>query len=1534
MESSPKLSRSQCLLQSSKQATAKTFSVRIAGQQSAARSLPPPFPPIRLRRAEQEDLLRRVGVAPHTAGYNNNNSNNSESPSDGGGSLDFAMRQHPLSALWIQSSDTMAVEERQGLAMGPACVHYTNAVAAVADTLEAGAIRALGGSNALFTLATEKGIVVPYSWYSTAADSLFSKIDVIGEMRQAKAAEGHCAEWDSVVDEDAAQRCRIAVATSLLWRMLTQVRSVVAGMDTALSLFEEFILPSVFENIDSLTANSPPVSSLSALIRSLGCEEARITIAELNASKKAGAALERENGYLRKTIENWGFQIWRGATRASKRRDVALGRWGALAKRVPDDRLKRLVFSSWRLHTHRQRVENVSRRYRDGFQDFLDSSPNEGLDRADVKMIASAVVSSQHSSRENNNSINNDGASGAITSPFTPSRPRSKPNELVSHRMASISAHGGFHTHSDDPSSAIESTCDAMLKKIRQLDSIGVALRGQTAHQVNTINRLDRQLKEANTKIESLTAQLLDLNGQKLALINLLHDKELEFVEMERTHRRLISKNKLQLHAPWKQSSIRLLSEACGVLLPPCPSERTSEKYLSRDLLEDDTDLLSYDAAMLPTREEVAFGRIAPLVVTNSGQMPDPLLILIDWTNACLDQLHDLDGLGDAGPFAARLSDVSDLSVGTILPRLLYFLALPLYRPSGVMQHPTDDCVANRLRLLTGYDCASVPPGPSFTSAFGDLVRQPAAARLASLIEFASDLISGHSRSEAHFSAADDSDAHRTASLFDSGGIGPAALAAQMFLQSKGGARHVGGNQPVAASLPNLREVVSPLMLASGCRNSSVTLLAVLYLRFAHAFNHKAVVERVEEESILRGLAEEALASRHEMEKVLLDHQRSCAASGAPADALPSSEPHQENPYRDVLRAFATDDKTPWQLYFERCRPLVCSGANGFLSKGNFWDLSSIESSETFDIFGRMLMAMRASLENHRWHILSTCLLSGPSCALSEAKALSHGPLGSSISFLMAQCAARSSIPGACGRLNSLSVAGTPSHTSGREGGAESAAYTRDYLRRARPLFDSRFLHTILLHRGDVDLASFTLSADSPTTAFLSQPDYQCLEEEEKRIVDFIGRYAHEWCDLFLSRSTSMVVVPIGSLRCPQSSATSAVWTLPAWRMFWRELGATLDVLDEELLTDLFQIACSSHRVDVCFASDPHEDTPAGGVSVELLPTFNWNSYSSVALRSRSVTNGSASSDYAFLTDSGYALPLVSGDYEVAVRATQELNFYEWLEAMARTISVVLPRLRSAESSGGAFGSEVYSLAEQSTMPPTLGSPVSFLKSIEWFTFSKIVGPFSSPGLSSDLPRHRLQQFVRGAYIEEVFRYHRGALHLIFEHYGTFRGAAPRQQGDTVLASLEGVTIEFADWFAMIKESGAISSSELTQGGLMEVFLAASVEMRSHSNSPPSSKSLQRLAPYPPGDARRLTPAGAAAASAAISKTRLLPFAHFGLSLAILAQVKFPNPLRALHVRLHTFLLKCIESPLCSKIPALGLQITQRSVAHPSWLER
>ena len=885
--------------------------------------------------------------------------------------------------------------------------------------------------------------------------------------------------------------------------------------------------------------------------------------------------------------------------------------------------------------------------------------------------------------------------------------------------------------------SLLTSLCGVMLRKIQQLDGVGGSLRHQSSHQVSTLRSFEHEAHGLRQKNRRLEQQLLETINEKLALQNLLQEKDIELLDLERRVNRLRSKTKLQMHQPWRAIGFKVLREMCEVVsgvpgtndhlllgassitttvvasgvsgaeTAPSPSSTLTSRDLNAEHDKKEREenggrmgvagdaghpAAGIDPAFLPTDEELAFGRLAPLVVLStcgtarqliakkggirgdvgpsrnslgssahdtSGSrtqsvvdptcpiaMPDPLVILRDWVNACLDALHSLDGRGGgSGIHSRRATELgTEMADGMILSRLLFYLSLPRYRYQSVDEEDVasntpideDDFEANRQRLLE-RDCVRLcPPVPSYPSAFDDLRQGAAYQRAELLIGFASDLLEGRhtlerlrdarrahmdaqfekaaaehakhleeeemQRVAAELAAASPTNLSRygsatsntmalspAASVLRSAMLGSRAAASfragaassppltrfqstltsptahnrsmspnygitsvernssppptasssrvppkQVFhttaedaldirdllppkpsnaastsidlyvkfragevpnpragggvprfgdgspfpMPTRGATTATGSPQGLGASattinphdwalqllhdnaagtLPNLRDSIDPNLLSTGCRVTVVTLLAVLYLKYAHPFCHKTSQDAQEEQELLRSLVEEALESRVKVERTVDSRDASLIATarsaleeknkaelrevefslgntkgrfasgsgqeassprsvnGAAASPSPTSSHRvvtegRGNTQRSVeelfkaLQSFATVDKSPWQVLFEQLRPLVsgCEATHLFLLKGNFWDPKAIDSCDTFEVFSRVILALNESLRRHKWHILTTCLIntSGGGVGGGDRAALS-GVLGSPVTFLM-----------------------------------------------------------------------------------------------------------------------------------------------------------------------------------------------------------------------------------------------------------------------------------------------------------------------------------------------------------------------------------------------------------------------------------------------------------------------------------------------------------------------------------------------------
>lgn len=458
-------------------------------------------------------------------------------------------------------------------------------------------------------------------------------------------------------------------------------------------------------------------------------------------------------------------------------------------------------------------------------------------------------------------------------------------------------------------------------------------------------------------------------------------------------------------------SSTRADSEAISPLTSPkAPTARNGKSVNTRD-----------------AEEERLFGRLAPIVLSSTDSLPDALIILQDWANACLDDLQSLDDL-KGGSLSLRVSSfTSEMSNGVLLSRLLFYLALPRYlqrtvggsqsdedeeddgvggrragvrdayydqqenatasaverrgvdvldgggglrAPDAVGALPLERYPRYRRQLLEGRHVQLDAPFPVYADCFGDLLSMEPPARMVLLLQFAGELLA---RFEAASSDAQQVRLEEVREVVRSG---------------------LGLQYPAPASRVGLHEVIDPFALAMGERAAVVTLIALLYTRFSHPFNHKCQqAAQVEKAAMLYllsgGRLPPSMANVSAAAPVSSSSLPSDAANNAGDPGSASANEMKESVGSvfvpttmpavllrdDILSRLDKDDKSPWQLFKERCLPVFGTAAHPFLLRGNFWPSDAFEAPDLAVMLGQLGAALQRSLQLHRWHVTMSCLV-------------------------------------------------------------------------------------------------------------------------------------------------------------------------------------------------------------------------------------------------------------------------------------------------------------------------------------------------------------------------------------------------------------------------------------------------------------------------------------------------------------------------------------------------------------------------------
>ncbi|KAK7200689.1 hypothetical protein NESM_000126100 [Novymonas esmeraldas] len=402
--------------------------------------------------------------------------------------------------------------------------------------------------------------------------------------------------------------------------------------------------------------------------------------------------------------------------------------------------------------------------------------------------------------------------------------------------------------------------------------------------------------------------------------------------------------------------------------------------------------------SLVPDSENDAerlFSRIAPIVLRSARQLPDALTIVADWANSCLDDLASLDDLKD-GALAERFHGFGEEArSGVLISRLLYYLALPRYRTTASaaeveLEMGMDmgngagggggarlDGIDRRRQLLEQHGVQLNPPYPVYTDCFGDLLAMPPAERMTQLLAFATELMAAQDPTAQQ----QGDQAWGTASTSGEGGEGGYGGADGRHSVVDGGdARRSQRASPpplptLSVPLP-LHSVVDPYAIVRGETSAIITLVALLYIRFAHPFHHKSRQAARRERSALLQLWSGGSATAAEMNGVPSTNAfRTTAVSDAVPGLFVSAPPSGYSIEADMLRQLPPEDKTAWQLFRERCLPVFGTQAHAFLLRGGFWPSEAFESPELAAMLSTLAMALRRSLELHRWHVTLHCLV-------------------------------------------------------------------------------------------------------------------------------------------------------------------------------------------------------------------------------------------------------------------------------------------------------------------------------------------------------------------------------------------------------------------------------------------------------------------------------------------------------------------------------------------------------------------------------
>ncbi|RNF25854.1 uncharacterized protein Tco025E_01897 [Trypanosoma conorhini] len=723
------------------------------------------------------------------------------------------------------------------------------------------------------------------------------------------------------------------------------------------------------------------------------------------------------------------------------------------------------------------------------------------------------------------------------------------------------------------------STFDVMLKKLQEMETISGYLRQEIAIQNSLVQKLERENNSLKSKTRELEESLFNSEEQRLQYSNLLQERELDVRELERRITQLKSRLRCQRHRPWQRTVMRVVGAICGACTtaseyaddcriarkmtasgvgasitsgPPQLGETAaaSASYgpradagasasgtQSSDGAEynDGQRSLSGSVTHLPvdttTDEERLFGKLAPLVIVSTRDMPDAQNILRDWANGCLEDLESLDDL-KGGALSSRFHQFSDeVRNGVLFSRLLFYLALPRYQnKTAVAPHAGDelknkasmhmDFTDNRRHLLMQQNVQLESPFPTYSECFGDLLNLKPSGRMALLLQFATELMEGAVQ------------------------LGDEYIKKRMLVLREAAMKATEMTPLPPADRVELLEIVDPYALSRGDRSATLTFIALLYVRFAHPFNHKARQSALIEREAMLYLLSGGAYSRQDQNSI----------AEASKEAAPTEKPPAEDGEVSIARRFLAEleeeDRTPWQLFMSYCRPLINTMAHPFILRGNFWPNVAFDSPELARILGSLGLALHRSLEAHRWHITISCLV-----PVQTYSGLSRGVFtGRRASAIALQVGLE------------------------RDG---DWAFAMEL-----PCIQNMFQQRGLAVRKAISAGTLVKSTAEISDEWNNESEF--IKLDKSRLLSVFGRCSHDLLQLFLQR---------GSLA--ESCAMPAL-DLGSWRLLWLDLGLVNPENTESSLLDLEQVTRIFCLVTAEVA-DPRRESRASDTFVELV---------------------------------------------------------------------------------------------------------------------------------------------------------------------------------------------------------------------------------------------------------------------------------------------------------------------------------------------
>ncbi|CBZ24486.1 conserved hypothetical protein [Leishmania mexicana MHOM/GT/2001/U1103] len=1147
-----------------------------------------------------------------------------------------------------------------------------------------------------------------------------------------------------------------------------------------------------------------------------------------------------------------------------------------------------------------------------------------------------------------------------------------------------------------------------MLAKLHEIDQVNAYLRAELAvhsRRLRKVEAANHGLRQRNRQLEDDTLQLL---RDKLDALNTAQERLMTIKEKNRQLRHVRSRLRAHRHRPWQSTVLRVVGDMCEVSTAAAESADEARVHADRHgtgcTTSDDDDggegergnaspqpaksavaaeatadgqemaatgsvgsLSTENHAALPgsdNNEERLFSRIAPIVLRSDRQLPDALVIIADWANSCLEDLECLDDMKD-GPLAERFHSFSEEArSGVLISRLLYYLALPRYRTTtsaadmergvGASLGMSDsagarlDGINRRRQLLEQRGVQLNPPFPVYADCFSDLLAAPPVERISQLLAFATELMAGQD-----VAAQEQNEAWRANTTNGENTNGPASVDFRVSAAEAGDGKR--SPRAAAASLPTLstplplHTVVNPHAIVRGERSSVITLVALLYVRFAHPFHHKSHQSAKRERSALLHLWSGGQATVAELNGIVNDSLRDAAGgSGCPVEITATLDRVPPSGYSieaDMLRQLPTEDKTAWQLFRERCLPVFGTQAHPFLLRGGFWPSDAFESPELAAMLSTLAMALRRSLELHRWHVTLNCLV----------PVRTYGGLSNGV------------FTGPC--------ASAPALLLGlRQDGKKNLSIEHPLIPQCVEQRQQAYLNAL----ASETLGASLISRDDEAAKLLTQQQHLAdPTTETASLMDAItGLWQEDLLSLFVQRATLSAHLAL------------PVLDLGSWRLLCSDLGViSMASPDSEgagahdaVMLRMHESGSSQMQVQSISPRQPRPQLQA--MDMEVVTTLFQRAVMAVSLARDEVDPAVLQSARAAREASSQTAPAAAGQHSQAdsrrsrssKSSTQhqtlpdiqmDMTYPSFLIALVLLVHHLYPAFISATPAGVAvqpLSSPTAFLGswESSTLTNSddgrLGSPASlpldggevnrshrvsnskptYCSLVEAFRFMMqgIVLPSSAAHLQVTDPHFVLRQLTRGVKTQVVLRNCAPALLLVYQAYSKEVFGEPGMVRKDVLRLLR---------------DAMLTSTELSQHRIYELFSSCSVprhaneevaianrkemDRLAHANSSPGS--LPVSARRPGYRAVRIVDPDAATESAVAhsahrKRVHILNFEGFCNFLCVLCGFKQPNVFVPFEERLLSFLHNSLLRPLMHMVPALVPLVSRSQLAGAS----